>query len=165
MPVNPQAFQRLRILQDGAIPVTEGDLAGPLLKALGAIHRKQEKRVFATQGIDGNSPWAALSPAYAVRKKRQFPGRKILVRMGEMKKVFTQTGPGYIQRYKKPLIQFGAISRVAGFHRSGSSVMPAREPVPKSVTHLEELRAGIMLWYRKRTAQVLRGAARLREGG
>jgi hypothetical protein len=164
MPVNRQAFERLRILQNGAIPVTDGDLAGPVLIAVGQVHRKQERRVFATEGVAGDSPWAALSPVYAARKKLLYPSRKILVRRGEMKEKFIKTGAGYVQRYRKPFLQFGAVSRVASFHRSGTRFMPKREPVPKSKAQLVEMQRAILVWWRKRFAQVSRGAAALRQG-
>lgn len=150
MPANPQEFQRLRVgLQ--AFEVTDTDLKTVVLRRLGQVHRKQEERIFAAEGAAGRSgKWAALSPAYAAAKRKLFPGRKILVRTGVMKEAFIRaTNPDYVQRYVKPLMQFGARSRVATYHDTGTSTMPRRDPVGKTETQLEQLREAILIWYRK----------------
>lgn len=164
MPVNPEAFKRLRTIQE-ALAVTEADLRGPILRRLGQIHRKQERRIFASEGAEGAfGKWAALSPGYAAAKTRMLGTRgKILVLSGETKDRFLSASRAeYVQRYIKPFMQFGARSEVAGFHFRGSGRLPRRDPVSKTARMLEELRQGIVAWYRnERLPQVLRGAARL----
>lgn len=41
---------------------------------------------FETEGAFGGGRWAPLSPAYAVRKRLAYPGRKILEATGEMRR-------------------------------------------------------------------------------
>src|SRR5258705_6545807 len=129
MPINPAAFQRLRILTN-ACQVIEADIAGPILTRLGQVHRKQERRIFASQGAEGRyGKWKALSPAYRLRKIRLLGSvGRILVLSGDTKDRFvTRSRPEYIQRYVKPLVQFGARSEVAGFHFRGSGHNPKRD--------------------------------------
>lgn len=163
MPINPAAFERLRVIHRGVIPVTDGDMAGPLLKQLGQIHRAQERRVFAKQAQGEIYPWARLKPATIARKRRILGSAgKILVFSGETKARFiTASRPQYIQRYVKPFMNFGASSDVAGYHVRGSANLPKRDMITKSSKQLREMRQGILAWWRGRVAQVLRGQHQL----
>lgn len=164
MPINPKAFQRLRTLTQSC-EVTDADIAGPVVRRLGGIHRKQERRIFASQGGEGRyGPWAALSPGYLARKIRLLGAAgKILVLSGETKDRFLSPSRSeYIQRYVKPFIQFGAKSEVAGFHFRGGNKLPRRDPVSKTEAQIEQLREGIKAWWiNERVPQILRGAIRL----
>ena len=164
MPANPEAFQRLRSLAH-ACEVTDGDIAGPMLRRLGQIHRRQQRRIFASQGAEGrHGKWASLSPEYQIAKRRLLGTvGKILVLSGDMRDRFISASRSeYIQRYVKPFAQFGAASEVAGYHFRGNSKMPRRDPVSKTEKQLVELRQGIIDWWTKeRVPQILRGALRL----
>ena len=163
MPAHPEAFQRIRVgLQ--AFAVTDRDLQTHVLTRLGQIHRKQESAIFATQGAEGRTGrWAALAPGYAAWKAKHFPGKKILVRKGAMKEAFLRVrNPDYVQRYIKPLMQFGARSAVAGFHFIGTGRMPRRDPVSKTEGQIAEMRVGILDWYRnERVPQAQRAMRQL----
>lgn len=48
-----------------------------------------EGKVFSSQGGALGEPWARLSPAYAARKGKMYPGRGTLVATGQMQRSFT----------------------------------------------------------------------------
>jgi hypothetical protein len=133
----PQAFERLRSVTD-VLKITPGDLAGPVLLRMDAVHRQQEAEVFSTEGAAGAAgKWPALSAAYAAAKRRagglgaaQVRGKKgkarvtalrglrapisqkILVWSGQTRDRFTQaTAPGHIAR----LLQRGVSTFVYQF--------------------------------------------------
>lgn len=159
MPFDHKEAQRLRVGVK-AFAVTEQDLKTVVLVRLGQIHRRQEEIRFASEGLDGpDGKWPKLSEQYAYYKRTEYPGRKILVRTGSMKKKFINAkNPDYVQRYIKPVMQFGARSVVAAFHFTGTRRMPKRDPVSKSEAQAAQLRFGIVEWYRtERIPQALRG--------
>ena len=161
MPTNPAAFQRLRTLND-AFAIREGDMQ-QLVRFLGPIHRAQMRRVFAIQSRGELYPWQKLNPEYAVRKAREYPGKKILVRKGTMKDAFTKaSNSDYRQFYRKPVASFGASSVIAGYHYRGNPPLPRRDMITKSNKQLRELQFGIEEWWKtKRVPQILRVAIRL----
>ena len=67
--LNRQAFPRIRSAAD-AFLITAADLRGPVLTRLAQEHRKQEARIFATEGRESGASWPALSPKYLERKRR-----------------------------------------------------------------------------------------------
>jgi hypothetical protein len=120
---NPGGFERVRT-QAQLLEITPGDMQGPIIRRLDAVHRKQETRIFATEGAEGGGgPWPRLSPEYAARKRAAAAGgrqeakgkkgkarisflrekgrpiaNKILVWTGETRSRFTKTGAYHIAR-------------------------------------------------------------------
>ncbi len=182
MSTNPEGFKRMRSMSE-ALKITPSDMAGPVLVVLGTIHRKQQKEVFATQGLVGaGGIFAPLSLRYAERKKKVVGRKEILQLTGDLKRRFTERGnSNYIQRVtpagKEWLFQFGAVSDIAAAHLLGNpdiagsprSILsrkvfggtaprlPVRDLINKTDKQVVELEQGFVLWYRKqRIPQVLR---------
>ena len=122
---NPRAFSRLRNRTE-ALQISVGDLRGPILRELGMEHRKQQNKIFSTQGgAAASGRWEALSPSYKAKKEgrrrtlrkgtggiKRFEKRtgqkisvgsvsnKILQLTGDMKARFTKkSNASYIQRF------------------------------------------------------------------
>lgn len=76
---NRQGLERLRSAAD-LLVITAGDLQGPVLTRVAQEHRKQESRIFTSEGAEGQSgAWPRLSPAYAERKRQaMLEGREIV---------------------------------------------------------------------------------------
>ena len=184
---NPDAFKRLRSMNE-ALKISAADFAGPVLVELGAIHRKQQLRIFATQGSAGaGGRFAPLEKKYKARKKKAFGNKKILQLSGTLKRRFTKrSDPRYFQKFTGSdaggKFSFGARSSVAAAHKAGNpklarrapfaakaatifggqaSRLPVRDMVSKTAAQVAEIREGVRVWYRKRVEQVFRNHARL----
>jgi hypothetical protein len=137
--VNKDGMQRLRVGTE-AFAITRGDLEGPILVRLGQEHRRQEKRIFASEGAEGEQgKWPSLSPAYKAFKVRAVgPRKKILVFSGDMKQRFIKPSrTEYIQTMDitgdskgatKAIVSLGARSEIAGYHFQGSDVTRRSRP-------------------------------------
>lgn len=100
------------------------DLRLPLREMGDAVAARTAQR-FETQGF---GRWAQLSPAYAARKRRHAPGRKILVLSGALKDAATNKAERRIVRLGTSwLLKYGVRGvRYAGIHQSGGGNVPAR---------------------------------------
>lgn len=159
-----------------------------LLRRLGAAHRAQETRVFASEGAEGSQgKWPALNARYALRKAKAVGRRKILVLTGDTKAAFTKFGaPGYIERYVPTseahgVFQFGAASAVGAAHRAGNPLLagspsatarkvfggrarnlPVRDPnPPKTEGQLAQMREALRTWCIARMKAMIRARGRL----
>ena len=184
MPWNYGAIPRVRTVLD-LYAVKEEDIANHLMVRLGQEHRKQEERVFSSEGATGfYGKWRPLSDAYAIRKAKAMfrqgrrmkksgavtTGRtrgpismKVLVWSGNMRDTFTTYGyPGYIQRYRAGLAQFGARHQIAAYHFHGGGRLPRRDMVTKAEAQLRAMRRVIVQWYRgERIPQIDKAKANL----
>jgi len=100
-----------------------------------------EKSVFAAEGNAGSptremgssgswGPWAPLNPDYAARKQAQGYGTKILVRTGRLKGSLTERSHADAVFQPRELgMSLGTRVPYAGYHQTGTSRMPAREPI------------------------------------
>lgn len=75
---------------------------------------------------EGDGHWPALSKDYAEWKARHFPGRKMLVRSGDMRESVLKpdidvTEPSYAV--------FGTADPVAGYHQKGAGRLPVRRVI------------------------------------
>lgn len=179
---NPDGFRPVRTIAE-ALAISAGDMAGPVLVELGVIHRRQQNRIFATEGAAGGSGrWPALNPSYAARKRARYGRKKILQLTGDTKDRFTKpTNIGYVQRFVprgtsgSGLFQFGAYSTVAAAHYFGNPLLvrlrsrssrilfggvakrlPVRDLITKKAAMVDGFNFGLNTWYQKRVAQVLR---------
>ena len=73
---------------------------------------------FSAQGAP--DPWPNLSPRYAARKARKFPGRPLLVRTGRMVRGF-----GY--QLNGETLSITNSEDYATYHQTGTRKMPARK--------------------------------------
>lgn len=87
--------------------------------------RSIEAEQFDTRG---HGEWAPLSPTYASWKARNYPGRSLLVREGELRDSLTSDKGADVKM--APLeLRIGTRVKHAGFHQLGTSRMPARKPI------------------------------------
>lgn len=85
----------------------------------------------------GEGSWPPLSPGYAKAKAKARPGRPMLVYDGDLRRVLT-TDAFTVARTSRELWMSTSQSG-AGYHRSGTSKMPARDPIAP----IDRLAAGI----------------------
>ena len=102
-----------------------------VLRALDTKYRSLMRRQFATQGAAGESGlWAPLKEPYRTWKQKHYPGRKILVRTGAMRKAFVMKGSSHIARdnwsNRRWSFILGAESDIARYHQQGTPKMAAR---------------------------------------
>ncbi len=69
-----------------------------MTKRVGVRFRKNERRLFTSQGSSGGSPWKVLTQDYRKWKKKVRPGKKIMVFDGGLRRSLTRaTEPSYVQ--------------------------------------------------------------------
>ena len=157
--INPGGYKRLRTLAE-AIPLSEGDKSGPLLRALDQVHVVQVKRAFQSQGGSVPSgPWPKLSPRYAEWKKRQVGKKKILRFTDTLYEKATSPRHGnHIARYMAPFtFALGFRDDPGFFHQEGGPTLPKRSLVDKGESDLAAFRRALTEFWIKRLRQVLRG--------
>lgn len=121
----------------GGIPVLDRNLARfqqkltdvqPALEAMASAFAKAEAEQFSTEGQKASGGWAALSPGYAIWKERNFPGKPILERTGELKKSLTQR-PFGVEVISTMAMEIGTRLPYAVRHQQGGTHLPKRPPV------------------------------------
>lgn len=158
-----------------------------LLRALGVVHRRQEARIFASEGAEGaGGPWTPLDPGYAERKAKAAGSRKKILQLsGDMKTALTKRGdPRYVEQFipkgNLGLFRFGAHSDVANAHLHGNPALapqqsavakkvfggraprlPVRDPITKTPAMLAEMREALRVWYVARLKAAVLARARL----
>jgi len=99
-----------------------------------------ERSLFAAEGNVGSrtremgggawGPWEPLNEDYAKRKQAQGYGSKILVRTGRLKGSLTERSHADAVFQPRELgMSLGTRVPYAGYHQTGTSKMPAREPI------------------------------------
>lgn len=120
---NDAAFRRA--IQDAAKKVSDLRLAWKLISD---DWRKSNKTQFS---LKGSGLYPPLSPAYAKRKAKEFPGRPILVATERLKKSVTnKTHPDHINVIVKSGFTFGTKVPYGIFHQSDAprkSNLPLRK--------------------------------------
>lgn len=124
------------------------------------LFRKNERRLFSTEGASGGEKWEALSPRYGAWKRRVARGRKILV-LGRRSKLFkgqkvstgsireslTKAGhPDHIARghlatskIASPFVEVGTRDDVAPYHINPSVVGLPNAKYNKNLPHRDPL--------------------------
>lgn len=97
-----------------------------------------ELLLFATEGASGGAPWAPLSPGYRTWKERNYPGRPILVRTGDLRRDLTRR-PFGIEVITTDTLRVGAKVPYARYHQTGTPRMPRRPPVNLTEAQRQEL--------------------------
>lgn len=112
--------------------------------------RQLEGQQFASEGAEGGTAWAPLSPKYAAWKARKFPGRRVLVLTGDLRESLTYE-TGYSIADMQPLsLVFGTAVPYAIFHQRGTSRMPARKPINFSKTQKNDIVRVLHVWLQRR---------------
>lgn len=105
-----------------------GEYATDMRDAFDKIADDFQKNVSPERFAKEGPGWAPLSPAYARWKAREYPGKKILERTGDLKSSL-EGGPGAIRIVTKDALVLGTSIPYARYHQSGTSRMPQREVV------------------------------------
>mgnify|MGYP003136546215 FL=1 len=128
--MEPGGLKLLRGMEKWADLIEDASEAWPHVTNL--IHR-HNMRTFKSEGAaTGNRrKWAPLSPAYAIQKAREFPGRPILVRTGALRSALTGGSGSRVRKTKKTLTvgAKGEQARIGTYHQLGTAYMPARPPI------------------------------------
>jgi phage gpG-like protein len=78
---------------------------------------------------EGDGRWPPLSASYAEWKARHFPGRKTLVREGDLKASVLKPD---IEVMEPTFAMFGTADPVAGYHQKGDGRLPMRRVIDLS---------------------------------
>lgn len=81
-------------------------------------------RNFDSEGATMSGGWSALSPKYGKWKARNYPGRGILVRSGDLRE--SLAGKLGIREFNRTSMTIGTAIPYASFHQHGTRTMPAR---------------------------------------
>lgn len=85
------------------------------------MHRWLESEVgkqFATEGKHlGPGSWKKLSPAYKAWKEREYPGRKILQREGDLLESLTRRGGQSVRHVTRKMLVFGSQVEHGKYHQ------------------------------------------------
>lgn len=103
----------------GLARFSDGEL-GTIRNGVDQRFREFIRRLFATEGASSGRGWPALSPAYAAWKRRHYPGRKIMVLTGRLRRSLTERGHAeHVARFGRepePFVQVGTAVEYAAFH-------------------------------------------------
>jgi len=103
------------------------------LSAFDRSFREHERALFSSEGASGGAIWAPLSPKYAARKRRRWPGRRILTATGRLRRSLVQSDPEHVREWhlvgENALLVVGTRDPVAAFHHEGTPRMPKRDPI------------------------------------
>jgi len=105
----------------------------PTFQTVVGIFRRHERGHFSSEGASTGALWAALSPAYAAWKERNYPGHPILVLRGRLQAALVDgRGPGAIEKIGPKRLEIGvdgAAIPYAAAHAKGNQRLPARPPI------------------------------------
>lgn len=109
----------------------------PLWERFGGEFYRQETVWFASE------PWTPLSPAYAEQKQKKFGNKPLLRATDALFKSLTQEGAeGNVHQVNDLGAKFGSSDFKARLHSTGTSRMPAREPLAEPQIDRYETIAG-----------------------
>lgn len=111
--------------------------ARPAWNAMADRFAVAERRQFSSEGGYGSGGWAPLSPAYAARKARAYPGKPILERTGKLVGSLTRR-PFDVEDIHPSYMRLGTSVAYARYHQRGTEKMPARPPVALPETERRE---------------------------
>lgn len=82
---------------------------------------------FITQGTSKGAAWKDLTSKYAADKAKDFPGKTILIRSGDMFNSLVGGKAGNVSILTKKKLEYGTMIPYAGFHQTGTKRMAARK--------------------------------------
>lgn len=98
---------------------------------------KTEREIFESEGGASRAgKWAALSSPYKEIKQRKYGNKPILQASGKMYREFTGNPAGVEEKADELTLKF---SQPAGWHKSGTSRMPKRDPVDLTDAQKDQL--------------------------
>ena len=108
-----------------------------IVRDMDKTFRKQELRIFATEGGGGAGKWQPLSEQYSRRKKKLRPGRKILTWSGKLRNSLTRkSGSAHITNVFQSgftwRLQVGTRNPLAAYHEEGGTHLPRRSFMDRS---------------------------------
>lgn len=93
------------------------------------VFYKIEEEQFKSEGTKGGARWKTLSPAYAKRKAKLYPGKPILQASGRMYEALTgQSGDSRVIKTKTEFAVGTSLSYPM-MHQTGGKKLPKRPPV------------------------------------
>jgi phage gpG-like protein len=101
--------------------------ARPAWEAIADRFAHVERRQFATEGRASSGGWAPLSPRYGAWKARNYPGRPILERDGDLKESLTRR-PFGVELILEDRMVIGSSVKYGAYHQRGDGV-PRRRPI------------------------------------
>jgi hypothetical protein len=161
MRVNGPAFERMRT-RTQALMLTDGDRAGPLLRALDTVHAAQVRRAFSSQGASTGLSWSPWSAGYAAwRAKHPRLGKSIMRLTDTLYEKATSVLHGnHIARWMGALrFDFGFIDEPGYIHMNTEAArgkMPLRSALIKTERDHQEFVDRLVTYWRARIQQALR---------
>lgn len=104
------------------------DDARPAFEEVADLFARELGKQFATEGGHASGQWRALSPKYAAWKARNYPGKKILERSGDLKRSLTRR-PFGVEVIREHDMHIGTGVPYARFHQRGAGRLPRRPPL------------------------------------
>jgi len=107
----------------------------PAWNAIAADYKHYEEEQFDAEGaVGGNTKWAALSPEYAARKEKKYPGTGILTASGKLRRLMMN--PHETIEPLKMVLRFAGYTVGTRRHwdlpalfQTGTKHMPARKVI------------------------------------
>lgn len=118
---------------------------GPAFDVIGERLQVAVREQFASQGARGGTRWTRLSEPYGEWKRRNFPGRPILVRTGGMKGAMLSPQAVTTSRHRlvyEPRVDY------AGPHQAGRGRLPQRRMVQLTDADRRGWERAILTWIR-----------------
>lgn len=116
----------------------------PAWPAVVQVIRSHATKQFATEGSYGpGGGWKALSPKYAKRKAKKWPGRPILEASGQMKRSLVGHTTDSILNYQPLSFGYGTKRGYASYHQKGTPRMPQRKIIDLTETDKRDVTRAI----------------------
>jgi phage gpG-like protein len=108
---------------------------------------KVEKEIFANEG--GASKWKDLSSPYKELKQKKYGNQPILQASGRFYKSLTSRSGDAVMEETETELTLGSRTPYGGFHHTGTSKMPRRDPLDFTEAHKKEITEPIALRVRQ----------------
>lgn len=114
------------------------DLSEAFREIVQDFHERVETQQFESEGRYGSGGWQPLTPRYAERKEKEYPGTPIMVRTGLLKESLLGQNP-YSREDIKPLeMRVGTQVGYAKFHQKGTKKKGTKKMVARPLIQLTE---------------------------
>ncbi len=119
----------------------------PVMGSLADDFLRVERQQFSSQGRF-SAGWAPLSPAYAARKSKKYPGAKILHATGDLEASLTRRGArNAVREVTRDSLLVGSTDPKVVYHQRGTENMPRRRPVELSAARRRAWVRAIQRYY------------------
>lgn len=124
----------------------------PALHLIAMDMREAERELFETAGASGGEPWAELKETTLRSKAAKGYPPNILIATSDLEASLTEQGGDHFEHITDSELVFGTSDPKAGFHRTGTRDMPARNPLDFSEVRIrawtKELQRYLVAWDR-----------------